>query len=94
MSFSKLNKIKVTCVLCTLKKDCSFLRKKNQKRWGVPIRPKPLTGRGGMLQRLIAGLCGLPLHPPDLGWVDKWVLDILSLTRFRWCLGYLFMFTV
>jgi hypothetical protein len=29
----------------SIEKDCSFLRKKNQKRWGVPIRPIPLTGR-------------------------------------------------
>jgi hypothetical protein len=35
------------------KKSVLFDGKKNQKRWGVPIRPRPLTGRGGVLKRLI-----------------------------------------
>jgi hypothetical protein len=45
-----------------------FLKAKRTKNLGAfRIRPEPLTGRGGVLQRL-NGVCGgLPLHPPVLG---------------------------
>jgi hypothetical protein len=44
------------------KKDKFFLGKKNQKPWGVPIRPKPLTGRAitEVARRSVVAGCPAP----------------------------------
>jgi hypothetical protein len=69
--FVKANLKKLFVIIFSKKKkSVLFDGKKNQKRWGVPIRPRPLTGRGCGVQRFVGVCGGLPLHPPVLqcGW--------------------------